>query len=83
VPQLCLHFLTGFCGVNPTGNIEPSLIPTIFQHLPAGTSVQVMSHWAQVSDKNTSAPSCLLNPARSCVTSFDVPEYMAVWCVCV
>jgi hypothetical protein len=50
MPQLCLHFPTSFCGKNPTpNNIEPSLVPTIFQYLPAGTSVQVMSHWAQVS----------------------------------
>jgi hypothetical protein len=47
VPQLCLHFLTSLCGQNPSGNVEPGLIPTIFQHLPAGTSVQGMSHWAQ------------------------------------
>lgn len=48
IPRLCLHFLTSFCGSNPTGNIAPSLVPTVFKFLPAGTSVQVMSHWAQV-----------------------------------
>lgn len=48
VPQLCLHFLTAFCGRNPTGNVDPELIPRIFQHLPAGSSVFNMNHWGQV-----------------------------------
>jgi len=40
-----------FCGHNPSGSeLRPELVPLVFQHLPAGTSVQVMAHWAQVRD---------------------------------
>jgi lysosomal acid lipase/cholesteryl ester hydrolase/gastric triacylglycerol lipase len=47
LPRLCLLFLTSFCGANPRGNIDASLLPRVFGFLPAGTSVRVMSHWAQ------------------------------------
>lgn len=57
-PQACLFFLTSFCGRNPVGNVDARLIPTIFEHLPSGTSVQVMAHWAQVRPLPASAAVC-------------------------
>lgn len=47
-PRSCLIYLTVMCGKNPTENIDLTLLPLVFQHLPAGTSVQNMAHWAQV-----------------------------------
>eukprot|EP00775_Hariotina_reticulata_P012811 gene12811-12939_t len=44
---LMCRYLTVFCGHNPNGNVNPELVPLVFKHLPAGTSVQVMAHWAQ------------------------------------
>jgi hypothetical protein len=47
-PGFCLSYLTAFCGSNPQGNVEDEMVPLVFRHLPAGTSVKVMSQWAQV-----------------------------------
>lgn len=47
-PWFCLGYLTTFCGSNPRGNVEEEMVPLVFGHLPAGTSVKVMSQWAQV-----------------------------------
>eukprot|EP00878_Enallax_costatus_P015740 GHUV01016491.1.p1 GENE.GHUV01016491.1~~GHUV01016491.1.p1 ORF type:complete len:441 (+),score=103.72 GHUV01016491.1:747-2069(+) len=46
-PRFCMGYLTAFCGKNPKGNLDPELVPLVFQHLPAGTSVNIMAHWAQ------------------------------------
>uniref|UniRef100_A0A383W053 Lipase n=1 Tax=Tetradesmus obliquus TaxID=3088 RepID=A0A383W053_TETOB len=46
-PWFCLGYLTTFCGSNPRGNVEEEMVPLVFGHLPAGTSVKVMSQWAQ------------------------------------
>jgi hypothetical protein len=43
-----MSYLTAFAGSNPRGNVEDSMVPLVFKHLPAGTSVKVMSQWAQV-----------------------------------
>jgi hypothetical protein len=47
-PGACLKFFTAMCGGNPKGNIDLELVPKVVEHLPAGTSVLNMAHWAQV-----------------------------------
>jgi hypothetical protein len=45
-----MSYLTAFAGSNPRGNVEEGMVPLVFRHLPAGSSVKVMSQWAQVGE---------------------------------
>ena len=74
-----MGYLTAFCGKNPTGNIDPELVPLVFQHLPAGTSVNVMAHWAQV---RSNALRYCMEDKNGCITCASHSIWCASCCCC-